>query len=277
MHLTTRLTTHLAVPAALLVLSLPAHAADVIVDVPAPPPPVVEPVFSWSGFYGGVHAGYAFSGNDADTLFDPFAVQNPDQFEDNFSDDGFFAGGQVGAFFEVGGLILGVDADASYIFDNDDTSNLNGVDLQAFLPGRGLTQNGRIEADTSLEFIGHVRGQVGFAVDRFMVYAAGGLAFSDADYEGRIFDLNDTNNGVPELIGTIEADGADVGYTIGGGANFAFSDNAFVNLDYRYSDLGTQDITYAFNGNANNGPFTEVAERDLDFHTVRVGLNFKFN
>lgn len=275
-------------PFALLALA-PAHAADIIVDVPEPVLVEPEPVYSWSGFYAGVHGGYAFSGDDGDTLFDftglfnPTLPANTNRFRDTFDDDSGFAGAQVGVLFESspfagGSLVFGADADVSYLFEGDERRDQRLTNVDLALPGgAGLTDQLAINTDVGIEFIGHARAQVGVSYGRVMAYVAGGIAFSDADFDGTVRDLSDTNNGVPELIGTIDADGGDVGYTIGGGVNVAFTERLFTSIDYRYTDLGDQDIRVAFNDNANNGPFAFETERDLDFHQVRVGLNFKFN
>lgn len=274
--------TYLLAPAAILALAVNAQAADVIVDVPEPIAVEVAPAFTWSGFYAGIHAGYAFSGSDSDTLFDFTGFFNPtgtpgtNTFRDTFEDDAGFIGGQVGALFEVapygaGSIVLGAEADASYVFSNSDELQRDFTNAQlGFTQGAPGAPALRINREVGIDVIGHGRLIAGVSSGRLMGYVAGGIAFSDADFDGTVFDI--TNPAAPQAVGTITADGGDVGYTIGAGANYAFADNAFVNLDYRYTDLGDQDITLALN---NTAPTT--VQRDLDFHQVRIGLNYKFN
>lgn len=270
---------HLIAPATVLALLAPAQAADVIVDVPAPPVVDVEPVFTWSGFFGGVHAGYAFSGDDDDTLFDftgffnPTAAPGTNSFTDSFEDDAGFIGGQIGVLYEVspfgaGSVILGADADASYVFSDGDELQRDITRGELGLVGGVPTDPAlRVNTEVGIDFIGHARAIAGISSGRVMGYVAAGAAFSDADFSGTVI-----NPATGAAVGTIASDGGDFGYTVGAGANFAVTDNTFVNLDYRYSDLGDQDVTLALNGAA---PVT--VERDLDFHQVRVGFNFKFN
>ena len=270
----------LATSAVLAALTVPAMAADVIIDVPAPPVVEIEPVFTWSGFYAGVHGGYAFSGDDGDTLFDFTGLFTPlpgtagNRFTDSFADDAGFIGGQVGVLYEVapfaaGSLILGADADLSYVFSSTDERRRDFTNASLGFAGVPGAPAVRLDTEVGIDLIGHARLQAGVSAGRLMGYVAGGLAFSDADFSGTVRDL--TVAGAP-AIGSISADGGDFGYTVGAGANYAFTDNVFANLDYRYTDLGDQDITLALNGVG-----TTTSERDLDFHQVRVGLNFKFN
>src|SRR5215210_7856072 len=71
------------------------------------------PVFTWTGFYVGVNAGYGFT----DTRRRDFVVEGvPGVFVDTGSDDegGFVGGGQVGFNYQAGMVVFGVEADAQY-------------------------------------------------------------------------------------------------------------------------------------------------------------------
>src|SRR3954447_17908347 len=128
---------------ALFGLSAAAMAADLPrrqYVAPAPVPVVAVPVFTWTGFYVGVNAGYGFSDrNDDDNFFNSFAfggsglsvatlngltavtpVNNFNTF--GFTDttrnrDGFVGGGQIGYNFQFTpgtGFVVGVEADIQY-------------------------------------------------------------------------------------------------------------------------------------------------------------------
>ena len=61
---------------------------------------------------------------------------------------------------------------------------------------------------------------------------------------------------------TVIGDKTHVGWTVGAGVEYAFTDNVFGRLEYRYNDYGDKDI-FGIN-------------TDLDQHTVKVGLGVKF-
>lgn len=120
---------------------------------PAAPAFTAVPVFSWTGFYVGVHAGYGFG-------------QTSSTGAGGFSDpDGFVGGGQIGYNYQLANrVVLGLEADFS------------GTDLSATGPGVGF---GAARVDQN--FIGTVRARIGYAADRFLPYVTGGFAYGGSD------------------------------------------------------------------------------------------------
>lgn len=55
------------------------------------------------------------------------------------------------------------------------------------------------------------------------------------------------------------------GWTIGGGLEYAFSDELSARIEYRYTDLGSTQVT------------NDVFDFDNNFHAVRVGLSWHFD
>src|SRR5215217_3667945 len=126
---------------ALLGLSVAATAADLPrrqYVAPAPVPVVAVPVFTWTGFYVGVNAGYGFSTEDRDD--DTFGFNNFGSglsvqtnaglapvvplsgfnsfglggFDNRREREGFTGGGQVGYNFQFtpgNGFVFGIEAD----------------------------------------------------------------------------------------------------------------------------------------------------------------------
>src|SRR5215210_6078781 len=139
---------------ALLGLTATALAADLPRTVVAPPPvPVVAvPVFTWTGFYVGVNAGYGFSDRDDDDLFNNgfggsgLSVQTTaglapvvplsgfNTFGLNGFDrrerEGFVGGGQIGYNFQFtpgSGFVFGIEADIQYADFNRRDDDVFGV------------------------------------------------------------------------------------------------------------------------------------------------------
>ena len=90
-----------------------------------------------------------------------------------------------------------------------------------------------------------LRGRLGFAFDKFLVYGTGGVAFED---------FNDS------------------GWVAGGGVEYAFTPNWSVKVEYLYFDLGKDRVT-AFNAAT---PVTSTVRQDQKGSIVRAGLNYKF-
>ncbi|MDQ0995350.1 outer membrane immunogenic protein [Phyllobacterium ifriqiyense] len=102
-------------------------------------------------------------------------------------------------------------------------------------------------ADFGTDWAGSVRGRIGYAFDQALVYAAAGWA---------------TTRGYVEVPGLGEDEKAFNGYTVGAGLDYAFSNQIFGRLDYRYSDYGDKDL--------------QGINVDVDQHAVKIGLGVKF-
>src|SRR5208282_4988529 len=85
-----------------------ALAADL--PQPGPPPPrapatyvpVPAPAFSWSGIYVGINGGYAFGTGDFSSGASVSGV------------NGFLAGGTIGANYQWGRFVLGIEGDGDW-------------------------------------------------------------------------------------------------------------------------------------------------------------------
>lgn len=209
------------------VATAPVFAADAVVVDPVIPAPVVT-LYDWSGAYVGVQLGYGWA--DIDRI-------NTGGFANSFDADGFLGGIHVGANFQSGAWVYGLEGDIEY-------SGIDGDDA-----GVGGT------VDTiDINWMGSLRGRVGYAWDRLLIYGTAGLAFADveADAGGLVSDSQ-----------------THIGWTVGAGAEYAFTDNWTTRLEYRYVDLGDQDYALA-------PPAVLDANYDIKVHTVRVGLTYKF-
>jgi outer membrane immunogenic protein len=145
--------------------------------------------------------------------------------------DGFVGGGQVGYNYQMGQFVLGVEAD------------LQGADLSS---GNNL---GLVNVKT--EYFGTVRARVGVAFDRFMPYITGGWAYGNVktSIPGIGFSSDRSHTG---------------GYAVGGGLEYAFTNNIIAGVEYLYVDLGEKNIL---------GAGTKVG---TDFSVVRARLSYKF-
>ncbi len=231
-------------------------AGAVAADLPmraAPPAPVVAavPVFTWTGFYVGVNGGYAF-GDERNNRRSPFF-----RVRDN-GDGSALGGAQIGYNMQFGMFVAGIEADAQAI----DFERINPV----LVPGR----NNRINRnnDDEVDIFGTVRGRLGLAAfDRGLIYATGGLAWkTDAD-----------NNGGGRFGGNGNNGGDNIGFTVGGGVEYAFTNNISLKVEGLYVDFSEDKNgrNRRNNNNVNNINFAGNGARE--FGLVRAGLNFRFN
>jgi outer membrane immunogenic protein len=223
----------------LLGIAFFAHAANAA-DLPrkAPPPAPVVAAFNWSGFYAGIHGGWATG--DADLSFVGGST--------SVDLDGGFFGGQIGWNWQAPGSpwVWGVEVDSAWADIGDDASAT--VGLATFT------------ASSDLDYFGTARLRLGYAWDRVLWYVTGGLAWAH----------NDISFGVaaPGLLAGVSSDNTHVGWTVGGGVEWAFADPWSVKLEYLFVDLGDE----SYFGGIGAGGF----DADAQIHTFKIGLNYRW-
>jgi hemoglobin/transferrin/lactoferrin receptor protein len=254
---------------ALLITALAgtAAAADLSADELAPAP-VAAPVL-----YLGVHAGYGFGHIDGTTTNDNGVVAVNAARESADQDvDGWLAGAQVGYNFQLSGpFVVGVEGDVSF-------AGISGTDINEATSGRYSGQIASV-IDYEINWLATLRGRVGVAFDRFMVYGTGGLAFA-GETERRTQYIGTRGPDTTSPSFTEEDDATRVGWTIGGGGEFALTERWSLKGEYLYSRFGDESFRFADARGGVGGEYDTVTGRndsnDLDLHTIKIGVNYRF-
>jgi outer membrane immunogenic protein len=212
-----------------------ASAADLPRKAPAYSPPVMAPAFSWTGVYIGINGGWGWGDST-------WTNRSNGINSGEFNVDGGLVGGTVGINYQFGSWVFGLESDlnASWI-----KGSQGGVFCGA--PRSCQTEN---------TWLGTARGRLGYAWDRWMLYATGGAAYGDLKM-------------TPPAPDTFTARST-VGWTAGAGVEYAFAGPWSVKLEYLYVDLGKTacaSITCSLAGGV-----------DVDFKTsvIRGGINYRF-
>jgi outer membrane immunogenic protein len=225
--------------ASVSLIAVTAQAADLPSSKMAPVAPMFL-AYNWTGFYVGIQGGYQW-GRDRTVEF-VTATGAATGFNTGFRPNGFVGGLHVGYNHQINQFVVGLEGDVE----------LSGYD-GGYRLGNG---NGtRFKSDWQ----GSLRGRVGVAFDRLLVYVTGGVAF--AELKHTYF----TNAGVTEGFSKTKA-----GWTLGAGLEYAFTANLTGRVEYRYADYGriSHSSVVAFPG------FTY--RHDPQVHAVRAGLSYKF-
>jgi len=208
-----------------------AAAADLGPPVYVPPPQV----FSWTGFYIGANAGYGWS-NASGTLT---TTAGSESF--TFTGNGFVGGAQAGYNWQVGPAVFGAEADfQGTAISGPFTANAG--------PAISATDKG--------PWFGTVRGRLGYAIDRFMVYATAGGVYGDI-----------TMNGTVTPGGSFSSSTTFWTWTAGAGAEMAFWGCWSGKLEYLY--LGTPNRSPAI-------PSVTAVSATVSSNIVRAGINYHF-
>ena len=194
--------------------------------------------FSWAGVYVGADVGYAW-GRDVGGLNPAVGFGAPSGWRTK--NDGVTGGLYAGYNRQYGALVAGIEIDAQLSGAKGSQINNLGYDIR-----------------TKSEWTGAGRVRLGYAFDRALLYVAGGVAVADqtASFAFTGAAPFGRNNAVR------------VGWTLGAGVDYAFTNNIIGRLEYRYADYGTRTVV----DTANN-----YRDRSRDTsQTVLLGLAYKF-
>jgi outer membrane immunogenic protein len=207
-------------------------------------PAAVVPVFSWTGFYLGGELGWIKTDPAYTTgvllLGNPFVV-SPSASDKN----GLSYGAIAGYNYQAGKLVLGIEGD----FQGWTVGKIR----YTAITGDFLTAHSK--------WGGSVRGRLGYAADRALLYVTGGAAFVS----------NETS--IPTTGISIGGDGVRWGWTVGGGLDYAITNNWFTGLEYRYSQFEARSFVYPI-PILNLGLVGFKQELSNNQVTARVGYKF---
>jgi outer membrane immunogenic protein len=174
------------------------------------------PVATWTGFYAGVNGGYAWANEDDYAFFKP---------------EGGFGGGQIGYNWQGAlypSLVVGIEAD----FQGGDITGSVGSEEQ------------------TLNYFGTVRGRLGYALERTLVYGTGGFAYGEVEHKHPGYSVSDTQTG----------------WVAGGGIEYKVTPAWSLKGEYQFLSLDAKD--------SDPGSLTWGDSDRSEVHTVRLGLNY---
>jgi outer membrane immunogenic protein len=195
----------------------PAGAADLAARSYTKAPPVA-PLPTWAGFYVGAMGGYASEDGD-------FGVK------------GGFAGGTLGYNWQMGGLVVGIEADAAWA-DISSSATISGV-----------------VGDSKIRDMGTVRGRIGYAVDQVLFYGTGGFAWADNRLSASVAGLTASDSQVH------------TGWTVGAGVEYMFAPHWSLKGEYLFRSFGSEDYSLAG---------ASFSTGTVNLHSGQVGVNYHF-
>jgi outer membrane immunogenic protein len=188
----------------------------------------------------------------ADLAARPYTKAPPMMASPIYNWTGFYIGGHVGGAFR---------GDSNTVFGNNDDARFLGggqvgYDMQ-FAPNwvLGIEANYSF-VDTNGAFfanrgLGSVTGRIGYTWGPAMLYAKGGYAWADTRFTNGFAGNN----------------GRD-GYTVGGGLEYMFAPSWSAKVEYQYYDFRNMNVT---------APVAAIGAFRNEEHTIKVGLNYRFN
>ena len=217
--------------------SLQASAAD----LPVAREPIVAPApaaYNWTGFYAGVYGGYGFGTQKSGGFLGS-----------SLSPNGGVAGGTIGFNYQPynGTMVIGAEVDAGW-------ADIKGSET--------IIAAGAVAAGTSTtEMLTTVRGRIGAAFDRLLIFGTGGFAWGRNQLA--------ISAALPALgvAAAVSDTQSRYGWVAGGGAEYAFTNNLSAKVEYLFYEFGEANY-FAF--------VAPMRSNELSVSTVKVGVNFHF-
>jgi outer membrane immunogenic protein len=217
-----------------------------ILAIAGPAAAQTPPVFNWTGFYVGAHAGYGWGDADLAPTEGPFA--HPGLSVDR---DSFVIGGQFGYNFQYGNFVFGPQARLSF-FTGDGS-----VQSQLFFSP--------VDYGVETDWLGSLQARAGVSFGMAMIYVMGGVAGSQLEASAR----HDSGAGFV----TYSDKKTRFGAVFGGGVEYAVTPNVSVGLLVQH---------YVWDGHTFNlgvNPFNEPVRVGIDSHdtTMRAEVNVRLS
>jgi outer membrane immunogenic protein len=260
-------------------IGTPALAADMAAPVYKAPPPPPAPVYSWTGFYIGLNAGWkgingagmTSAPNDAATVGFNTACITAGACPQNYGNangNGFIGGGQIGYDWQIQNYVLGLETD--FQGTTAKASITDAVTAPGFLPFVG-TQS------TRENYLGTVRARLGvLATPSLLAYVTGGYAYSSI--------TRNWTGGFPTFVSAWGGSATNIvsGWTVGTGLEWAVGNGFSLGAEYLYVRLdgGNSFVTAPQDAGCAPGGVAScqfnITGSSLNDNILRVKLNYKF-
>ena len=222
-----------------------ASAADMAARPYKAPPPVVAPIYNWTGFYIGANGGWANSHSCWDFV-DVTGLAVRDGCRDA---SGGTVGGQIGYRWQSNQFVFGLEAQGNW-------ADLSGSRVSLI--------NTAFSTRTRVDAIGLFTGQIGWAWNQALVYLKGGAAVTDNRY-----DIFNTIGG----LNLASADATRWGAAVGVGFEYGFAPNWSIGVEYDHLFMGHSNNSFSVVNPIVTGALNRI-DQDVDMVTLR--LNWRF-
>jgi outer membrane immunogenic protein len=212
-------------------------------DLPTPslPPPLPAALYNWTGFYLGINGGFGTgNSNWSDGVVGTTG---------SFPTSGFLVGGTAGVNYQIAEYVVGIEGDGDWTNLRGNSGSTCGAISAVVTPP--------VSCQTQSRWLATVRGRVGYAFDRILLYGTAGAAFGN---------IQTGLNPPSTFDSSVEA-----GWTVGAGVEVAFAQNWTAKAEYLFVDLPNATCTTAANCGGAAGSIVSFNE-----NIIRAGVNYKF-
>ena len=239
----------------LVLMAVPAFAADLPAQAYSKSPTMTAVVYDWSGLYVGANGGWGSSKNcwgiTNNNLVALGAIGPvvPTVAEGCNNGSGAMGGGQVGYRWQTSAFVFGVEVQG-------DWASLKGSNFSAFSGGTNVNS-------TTVNGLGLLTGEIGYAIDSVLFYVKGGGAVTSDRYFG---------SSAPGVAAYDRAGQQRWGGTVGAGLEYGFAPSWSAALEYDHLFMGTHSVNLYTPAGALSR--TDNIGQNVDMVTVHVNYRW---
>ena len=256
-----------------------ASAADLAVA----PAPLPVPIFTWTGCYLGINGGWigardeyshhSFVRVNLNSIVIPPTTFDPISYSSDESGGTF--GGQFGCQYQWGAVVLGGEWDLNWSGLKEDNYSRY---FSPFWNENSVPYVGYSElwSHKQVDWFSTARVRLAWAAwDRFLIYATGGVAL--ANYDAYTHANENPRFSTPDYFGAYRENR--IGWTVGGGFEWAFAANWTAKAEFLYLDFGSFDYISPFVGGGFGPNIIDYRYTSIDAkeYVARVGINYLFH
>jgi opacity protein-like surface antigen len=217
---------------------------------------------NWTGFYFGGFAGTGWGQTDW-SFIGPATATSPRMA-------GFLGGGEVGWNYQTGAFVFGAEADLGLggLFGGRSCPNTGTQTFNvAAVPTTAGAGTNTFTCNETLRYMATATARVGYSWDRVLIFVKGGGAWIKDDYSAKCNFDSQPGSGAFCTAPVIAASDKRLGWTVGGGFEYALNRFWSAKAEYDYADFGTKRLVFT------DG---EAADIKKTVNLVKIGVNYRF-
>jgi outer membrane immunogenic protein len=229
-------------------------SASYAADMPIKAPQMVQTqaVSTWTGFYLGLHGGYAWGDSTATAVTGNANFPVGSTVSSGHPEGGLF-GAQVGYNYQISQWLIGLEGDYSI-------ADISSTESTTTAIGNTNTSSGKHK------WLADVTGRLGYVVmPDLLLYFKGGWAWTHNDASSTL--TSPAGVVLSTSTGSEDRDG----FLVGGGVEYAFLPHWSAKLEYNYMDFGTTTVT-----RVSNTGTTSLRDSKLNLNVFKAGINYRF-
>ena len=157
-----------------------------------------------------------------------------------------------------------------WVFGAEFQMSWTGMDGSSTGPAFTGTSGDSITLGADINWLATLTGRVGYAWSNWLWYVKGGIAWVDEELTRSALISGQGTVSFPAFNDTR------TGWTVGIGAEYGWTPNWSIKLEYNYLDFGSEVYHRVGTASLTTDTFEVFTDIDQQIHLVKLGINYRF-